>query len=237
MTVGVLHARVPMTAKHCVTLLTGLVLFQSVVGCGSNATTTRKPAPRGTNGAGATSGASGGTNGGARPVPNQHRPADTTCPEQRGAGLASVSDSCFGPGFGTVGCMQDSDCMGGTDGRCLGDRHPCVTNCSYDTCFSDSDCPSNQPCECRQSASDSAGNACMVGSNCRIDADCGPGGFCSPSIVESDCSSRSQDTGYGYFCHTPQDSCLNHSDCDPRANCVYSLQAARWTCTTCPVAL
>src|SRR5207237_924742 len=63
-------------------------------------------------------------------------------------------------------------------------------------------------------------NFCVAG-NCRIDSDCGINGFCSasgePSIV-------------GYFCHTPQDTCINDNDCsahdcrntpsEPR--CVYS---------------
>jgi hypothetical protein len=146
-------------------------------------------------------------------VPTNHRPEDAECPRERGPGRASVVRDC----------TQDSDCTQGTNGRCIS---PNVvgplggSSCTYDTCFSGSDCPTNEPCRCRESAASNIPNVCVTGSNCRIDSDCGPGGFCSPSLFYLDSSisgSPTSGSGYatfGYFCHTPMDLCRNDSDCD-----------------------
>ena len=172
--------------------------------------------------------------GGAQPVPKKHRVAASTCPDQRGPGSAIVQDWCYGSAaaYGvTVLCVQDSDCADGTNGRCLLEGKPCDTNCSYDTCFSDSDCPDNQPCECRDSASSFVPNFCVTGSNCRVDADCGPNGFCSPSVIGSiTCGYDPAVIASGYFCHKEQDSCVDDSDCDSSSICAYSPQSNHWTC-------
>lgn len=196
----------------------------------------------GTRSAGGAAGSSGGytsaqggapaggmlATGGTQSVPAKHRPSDTACPEQRGAGDTFPNPSPGGE------CAQDSDCTAGINGRCLAEAgiDIDVVSCSYDTCFSDSDCSDNRPCECRQSETDSAANYCVVtGGNCRIDSDCGPGGFCSPSLLGDYCGFDSS-IGEGYFCHTPQDSCLNDSDCDSASICAYSLQISHFTCVT-----
>jgi hypothetical protein len=196
---------------------------------------------------------SGGSNGAVR-IPKNHRPVGSTCPAQRGPSSVSV-DGCQNNSAVNNGayvlCTQDADCTTGINGRCF-EVGPmaCMTDCSYDTCFSDSDCPSNQPCECRQSASDSTANQCETGGNCRIDADCGQGGYCSPSQVNNFCLCPSpalcgpgtscspgpcacgDSCGHGYFCHTPVDTCVDDSDCDG-ATCNYDTVNNRWSCAIC----
>ncbi len=175
--------------------------------------------------------ASGGSNAGRSTVPTDHRPQEVACPLERGPGHVDVVGDC----------TRDSDCTDGTNGRCIS---PNVlgpsggSRCSYDGCFSDSDCPANQPCRCRPSAADNARNYCPAGSNCRIDSDCGPGGFCSPSLLGL--GSPVGGGSFGYFCHTPQDLCLNDSDCDASGclieqgcasmACGYSAESSLWDC-------
>jgi hypothetical protein len=196
---------------------------------GGDAATT---APGGSSGGDAATTASGGSGGGLSPVPTDHRLQDVECPQERGPGSADIAGDC----------TQDSDCTEGMNGRCIS---PNVvgplgrSRCSYDHCFSDSDCPGNEPCRCRPSAADNAPNYCVTGSNCRTDSDCGPGGFCSPSLVGID-SSIEGGGSFGYFCHTPQDLCLNHGDCDPSMclieqgcaslACGYSTESSHWDC-------
>ena len=196
-----------------------LVLAASVAGCGDFTND---------------SGGSGGSDGGPPTVPTGHRVEDVACPEERGPGDAPVVRDC----------TEDADCTEGMNGRCIS---PNVLGplggsyCTYDNCFSDADCPMNEPCRCRESAADNAPNYCVTGSNCRIDGDCGPGGFCSPSLLDIDSSISGGPAGFGYFCHTPQDLCLNHGDCDPSAcelsscasmACGYSLESNHWDCFT-----
>jgi hypothetical protein len=143
----------------------------------------------------------------------KHRSTGTMCPSERGPGngLGALVDEC----------TQDSDCTAGTNGRCLNYHR---TVCSYDDCFSDSDCRGVEPCQCRPSATSMFPNYCVIGSNCRLDSDCGPNGFCSPSM--SDCMG----TPSGYFCHTPQDTCVNDSDCSNPQTCEYDKQSYHWSC-------
>jgi hypothetical protein len=174
-------------------------------------------------GSGGSSGSSG-SSGGAE-VPINHRPTGATCPQQRGPGM--LPTQCSYDAGPPPACLRDSDCTQGNNGRCL---HPdltppvCEVACSYDQCFTDSDCPAMEPCDCRPSATSSVANVCFGGSHCRIDSDCGPGGYCSPS------------EGYGafncyvaYFCHTPADTCVNDTDCDS-GKCQYDSTAAHWRC-------
>jgi Cys-rich repeat protein len=34
----------------------------------------------------------------------------------------------------------------------------------------------------------------------------------------------------GYYCHTPQDECVNDSDCGAGKVCTYAASQSRWTC-------
>ena len=193
-------------------------------------------------------------------IPLLHRPAGSTCPSERAPG--PLQCDCEGSDGGCscrIGeCGQDSDCSAGTNGRCLELGPAVYAYCVYDTCFSDSDCPSNQPCNCRASASDYTANTCLTGSNCRVDSDCGPSGYCSPSQVGVLCQCSCNpvvsdggcyehapdgtwtqvpcscgDCGHGYFCHTPQDTCLNDSDCANGDTCNYDGLSNTWTCSYC----
>ena len=158
---------------------------------------------------------------GAIAVPKVHRTLASTCPAQRAVGSLITNPQTWDQ------CSQDADCVDGTNGRCLWFKRG---DCSYDTCFSDSDCSNAGVCECRSSEADNAANFCVTG-NCRVDSDCGPANFCSPSVVKSICG-HDASTGFGYFCHTSRDSCVDDSDCGAFEICAYNLPGRRWTCIT-----
>jgi hypothetical protein len=95
-------------------------------------------------------------------------------------------------------------------------------------CSDDSACPSGQACACNGSAyTYGTANTCVAG-DCRVDSDCGSGGYCSPSFDTSSCSGVA-----GYYCHTPEDQCVNDADCgSPQvdAYCVFSYDDGFWKC-------
>ncbi len=137
-----------------------------------------------------------------------------------------------------VSCATDAQCTQGPDGRCFPFGGLLWTaGCSYDECFTDSDCPSGAPCICRTSAGDDSPNICAAGGNCVLDSDCGPGGFCSPSEF---CDARLPGwAAFGYYCHTAADTCINDVDCPPidagggcsiPSVCRYDTQAMHWAC-------
>jgi hypothetical protein len=140
------------------------------------------------------------------------------CPEARGPG--AVPAMCVDAGSSPF-CVDDSECTMGQNGRCLHDSvlPPCDFFCSYDACFTDSDCPSGEPCGCRASATDTAPNTCLAGSQCRVNSDCGSDGYCSPSMG----------CAMAYFCHTAADTCLDDSDCDGGL-CLYETTVSHWQC-------
>jgi hypothetical protein len=126
-------------------------------------------------------------------------------------------------------CSNDSACTAGTNGRCVesgGGVLEC--SCTYDTCTGDATCPTNQTCACHGAPyTDGQGNTCVPG-NCRVDADCGTGGYCSPTYNLNSCGSLG-----GYYCHTPQDQCINDTDCGGANGpelCIYSGTDGRWEC-------
>lgn len=167
-------------------------------------------------------------------APIYHRAAPSCCPTERGPGPGTQPY-----GLGTAaGCTTDSQCTQGPDGRCFPFGGLAWTGgCSYDECFTDSDCPSGAPCICRTSALDDSTNICATEGNCVLDSDCGPGGFCSPSVF---CNFRLPGwPGYGYYCHTAADTCINDMDCSPidagggcsiPSVCLYDTQAKHWAC-------
>ncbi len=209
--------RVRMT-KACLLLLP--LIMHSVASCGADA-----------NGAVT-------ADAGRQPTPKRHRAAPASCPEERASGSVSVGTECFAPALGNgiaIQCVNDADCVAGSNGRCVLGPKACITYCTYDTCFSDAECPGSQPCECRDSALSSVANSCVAGGNCRVDADCGLGGYCSPSLVGGSCNFDPLVASTGYFCHTLHDSCLNDSDCDQSSRCAFDSQNERWTCVKCTV--
>jgi hypothetical protein len=178
-------------------------------------------------GASSSSGTSSGADGGR--VPLNHRPNDAQCLAAAPAGDCAI--------HGPVGqCSSDAACTAGTDGRCIESNGGAVScSCTYDTCMQDTDCPTGETCACHGSPyTNGDGNTCIK-SGCRVDADCGTNGYCSPAYDTSSCGSL-----LGYFCHTPEDQCVNDSDCTDGGlaqKCTYSSSALYWKCMTyglCP---
>jgi hypothetical protein len=123
-------------------------------------------------------------------------------------------------------CVRDEDCSEGENGRCTDFRGS--WQCTYDTCFTDAGCDQGGPCGCERAFWTDA-NTCLAG-NCRMDTDCGGGGYCSPTF--GGCGDY---TGViGYYCHTPDDTCLDDADCiSPGAGpgyCMYHPEVAHWAC-------
>jgi hypothetical protein len=207
--------------------------------------------PSGSGGAISSGGATGKYSG---QPPVNHRPSGAPCPSQRGPGPSCATTICasqpYPPGVATT-CSSDSQCTAGRNGRCFpfeGLVGP--GGCSYDECFSDSNCGERTPCLCRSSSADNSANVCDAGGNCAVDSDCGSGGYCSPSMET--CSSAApevevQDNYAGpnpYYCHTASDLCINDSDCASLdagtattsscpiyTPCAYNVQDKRWECT------
>jgi hypothetical protein len=156
-------------------------------------------------------------------APLYHRVADACCPGDRPPG-----DTFMTGNAGT--CMTDFDCTAGVNGRCTAVQ---TFDCTYDTCFEDSDCPPRTPCTCRPAALSKRPNGCATGSNCAMDSDCGSGGYCSPSP-----SPKFNCYNYAplYYCHTPQDECTNDSDCAVDSGqlgpnlCQFDTQSQHWKC-------
>lgn len=198
---------IPRTIAATVTVLAGLL-----AACGSDT------GPAGSGGATSTT-----TGVGAR-TPMLHREAETACTAARPPGFGGFDDPMDK-------CTADADCTMGTNGRCVAAIGQ-PTFCSYDECASDADCGSVTACECRLAPNYNA-NTCVHGT-CRVDADCGAGGYCSPSGVSlfSNCLTDIEMGSIGYFCHKPDDECLDDADCSTMMNkaCLFSVAAMRWRC-------
>ena len=196
-------------------------------------------------------------------VPTLHRPAASPCTEPRAAGdmtdctLGVVDDNTGDGGDGgvlgcpwlgmsgapecTIGCTDDTSCAGGANGRCGcawgAAPNPWGTACSYDDCASDDAC-GHTVCLCRETTlpgvtPDPARRTICAGSgNCKVDSDCGGGGYCAPTAAFQ-CGPDRWDY-YGFFCHTPNDECVNDSDCAPQGNafCAYNPAVKHWACST-----
>lgn len=163
-----------------------------------------------------------------RRVPMRHRAAAMACSRER---PASTCMAGFGP---PSACTTDAQCTTGVNGRCVGNPHD-GCRCNYDTCFADGECSTGGPCECRLSSRGASGaNVCLAG-NCRVDADCGAEGFCSPTLG----SCGDYGGTVGYYCHTPNDECLDDADCvdrdagflGQRPYCMFARETGRWVCS------
>jgi hypothetical protein len=169
-------------------------------------------------------------------APLYHRATHATCPSQRARGNFDPA-ICPTPPPPRPYCCSDSDCDGGTNGRCIDFGRP-GQQCTYDECFTDSNCPSGTPCICRSSPTDSTANTCEPGGDCVVDSDCG-GHYCSPSPVpeEEECGETSPYL-FPYYCHTATDTCVDDSDCFVDGGgvgfCLYDPPARRWACSTSP---
>jgi hypothetical protein len=170
-------------------------------------------------------------------VPVNHRPNDNQCLGPAPAGNCAGGGGMLG---GNFKCLHDGDCAAGTNGRCGNPGGPAGCYCSYDTCTQDADCPTGQTCACHASPYNDFGNTCVPG-NCRVDSDCGASGYCSPTAPAGGwCGDVA-----GYYCHTPNDLCLDDSDCfgaDAGTTagtkfCEYSTTNRRWECQIVAVCL
>lgn len=163
-------------------------------------------------------------------LPLSHRPTASCCPVTRPAGTTCEPDAAVAP----AACFTDSDCTQGTNGRCLalprlvppggglGPSGGCNSWCTYDECFSDSDCPGHVPCDCR--SIQFGANVCVTGSRCAVDSDCGNGGYCTRD-------------NQSYYCHRPGDLCFNASDCPPAefgSRCTFQTTTGQWACVPNP---
>ncbi len=180
----------------------------------------------GGSGGGSSSGSSGSSSssGGNGRVPLNHRPDDSPC------STAPPPGNCnFGGSGGSGICSSDAQCAdAGANARCVPfNGGPAGCSCTYDACFHDSDC-TGETCACHGSPYlDGDGNRCVPG-NCHVDHDCGPGGYCSPTYGSASCG-----TLVGYYCHTPQDQCIDDSDCSSGGGfqvCAFSTTNNRWEC-------
>ncbi len=162
-------------------------------------------------------------------VPKVHRAVATTCPSTRAAG--DQNENWETPGDTSL-CQKDSDCASGANGRCQLQWDATRNHryaCTYDECFADDACRGGV-CLCRVPGSVAA-NRC-VGGNCRIDSDC-PGQYCSPSYLLG-CGGM---VWISYYCHTPEDECIDDSDCAEDGSsrgqpyCEYNPAVAHWVCS------
>ncbi len=178
----------------------------------------------GSSGAGGTSGAAGSGAGGAGGFtgpPTKHRASATTCDNVRPVGDPMIPDGGLTPN-----CRSHAECIAGANGRCTGGWHD-GWKCTYDQCFTDADCAATGGvCGC-ESGFHADNNVCLSG-NCRTDADCGSAGYCSPTFGE--CGNYSGVVSY--YCHTPQDECVDDAHCvGAGAYCMYSPAAGHWKCS------
>jgi hypothetical protein len=168
-------------------------------------------------------------------VPSKHRSTSSpACAPTPIPADPVIPDAGLVPGA-NFACHVNADCTQGMRGRCvlydstMGPSGIAGTQCVYDECLKDTDCPAGGVCSCD-------GNSCLAG-NCRVDSDCGPGRFCSPS--EDPCSSPPLQV-IGYFCHTAADECIDNTDCDPakfQSTCIFDMSVGHWNCppaNNCP---
>lgn len=152
------------------------------------------------------------------PVPERHIPTPVRCNEVPDPGP-------FDPNI-DGDCKSDADCKEGMGARC-GLHHPeaKMLYCLSNECMDSSDCPAGHACVCELEPyqGDRRFNRCLA-SQCISDRDCGPQGYCSPSLGFCGTTGRIK----GYFCRTPNDKCVNHSDCG-KGFCIYKTD--HWACS------
>jgi hypothetical protein len=177
-------------------------------------------------GTGGVGGGKGGSGGRITTVPTQHRPIATACGPRPAPPPAGTGGAANGPQPPLPPCTVDADCTQGPNGKCVTGR--IGPHCTYDACFADADCGKGAVCLC--GTPDGASNVCL-GQGCQIDADC-PNSWCSPTF--SSCGLFSGVVSYA--CHTPQDECVNDTDCGTPTGsggyCMFDPMVSHWICST-----
>ena len=129
------------------------------------------------------------------------------------------------PFVGGGSCDEHSDCTEGVNGRCVAVTFGLA--CTYDECFTDTDCEANELCQC--GGDTGLGNRC-VRSNCRSNADCGDG-VCAASYAVLGCGFGPT----GWYCQDSADDCASDEDCTIGLGCYFSTTESKWTCGARPV--
>ncbi len=168
-------------------------------------------------------------------VPKLHRAVAKACdgvrPNNEPVGIPDAGPATPN---GYVSCYHNAECTAGKNGRCIGNGHD-GWYCTYDACQSDDECGGKSGgtiCEC-EGGFRSDYNTC-VPSNCHVDKDCGGNGYCSPTL--GSCGHYSKTAGY--YCHTPQDECIDDEDCTGQGQfgakpyCRYEETVGHWKCST-----
>lgn len=154
-------------------------------------------------------------------------PSGPTLPPENGPTMpGDVLPGAGGSGGTSSQSSANDDAGSGIAAQHRSSSETCSNDHPSDFCFDDSDCRTGGPCVCAGSEARNRWNVCLDG-NCQTDADCGDDGRCSPTL--SDCG----DYGgiIGYYCHTPQDTCVNDSDCSESAGyCMYRPELGHWQC-------
>lgn len=166
------------------------------------------------------------------------RPVAEHCDDDRPVGNLELRrepwqlDPCSGGPGGVVPdqCRTHDDCRGGMNGRCAGNSETGFL-CTYDECFTDSDCGPDEACRCEGGVY-SDNNRCVSAGGedglCRTNSDCGDSGVCSPSAARH-CN---PDIPELFACRTCDDECATNDDCvsllgEP-AFCRFD--GERWSC-------
>ncbi|MFN3200428.1 MAG: hypothetical protein ACE366_18665 [Bradymonadia bacterium] len=156
-------------------------------------------------------------------APEVHRPEAAACDRERPEDPFDAS-GLEGDQPGVM-CLSHADCDAGVNGRCVHTRFG--TECTYDDCFTDSDCADDEVCTCGGTPGLPHGNNVCLQAWCRLDSDCGAGRYCSPNVYGCEL--------VGWVCHTPQDTCSTQNDCEDTESpegsfCGYSNGDSRWMC-------
>jgi hypothetical protein len=204
-------------------------------GSGGGAGTGAPEGGAGGGGAGGGAGTRVGCGGsGCNHPPAQHRVQGATCSIDRTGGAGGAGGTGAEPEL-----CNGSDAGGGRGWVCTGLNAACChdqanyaySQCAVDACATDSDCGPMNICVCVAGTGACNRNYCLEG-NCRTDADCGTGLYCSPSRnYPALCRSA-------YMCHTPDDECIDDSDCNGGQSgvslpyCAFDGTVMHWRCTS-----
>ncbi|MFT3925277.1 MAG: hypothetical protein QM778_22255 [Myxococcales bacterium] len=140
--------------------------------------------------------------------------------EPHGLCVGSAEGQCRYPTNPATGsCELDADCFAEDGGTCSEHKEIRRTQCQYDACAVDGDCPTGSACMC---ADDRQGPACVKG-GCTTEDDCPNGQTCLEDQVNWP-SLR--------HCTTPRDQCAKDEDCGPDfwRVCGFNEQLGAWTC-------
>ena len=161
-----------------------------------------------------------------------HRAAADVCPDTRDP-VWEVPSECVD--YPDTACSSHEDCTEGSNGRCtMGIWGTRDCECSYDECFSDTDCGAGFLCGCGEQAPfENLPNNRCVSAGCRTDADC-DAGYCMAVPYYCDAPASVDDLWIESFvCATDFDECRNHEACtcdDELAVCRPESAGEPWTC-------